>query len=418
MHLSCARSVFASAVSLLLLLLPLMLLTAVSASRGGRLRALPASLSLPRSAARRAQATAAATNTSTTAITDDTPTPTHPAFRVISDRLVSEYGLRAIEYEHGHSGARVMSVLAPDENKVFGITFRTPPSDSTGLPHVLEHSVLCGSRKYPTKEPFVHLLKGSLNTFLNAFTYPDRTCYPVASMNLKDFYNLVDVYLDAVLYPRAIQDPRVLAQEGWHYSLENETDPLQYKGVVYNEMKGVYSSPDAIMGRATQRALFPDNAYGHDSGGDPADIPNMSFESFNNFHSTYYHPSNSRIFFYGDDDPTQRLQLLDVYLRDFRRIPDSDSSVKFQPRFKESKKEQMAYPTSQEDEKKHMFAINWVLNEAPMQSKDKLGLAVLNHLLFGTPDSVMRKALMESLLGDGIIADYGDELLQSTLEVG
>lgn len=349
----------------------------------------------------------------------DKPTPTHPSYRVLSDRVVPEYSIRAIEYEHEKSGAQVMSVIAPDENKVFGITFRTPAGDSTGLPHVLEHSVLCGSRKYPTKEPFVHLLKGSLNTFLNAFTYPDRTCYPVASMNLKDYYNLMDVYLDAVLYPRALKDPRVLAQEGWHYSLENTSDPLQYKGVVYNEMKGVYSSPEAILSRSTQRALFPDNTYGHDSGGDPLDIPNMSFETFSKFHATYYHPANSRVFFYGDDDPVKRLELLDEYLKDFTKIPVSDvSSVQFQPRFKEPTREELTYPTSQTDEKKHMFTMNWVLNDKPMDNKEKLAWAVMNHLMFATADSVLRKTLMESLLGDGIIADYGDEMLQSTLEVG
>ena len=169
----------------------------------------------------------------------------------------------AILYRHKKSGASVLSVIAPeDENKVFGITFRTPPSDSTGIPHILEHSVLCGSRKYPVKEPFVDLMRGSLQTFLNAFTYPDRTCYPVASMNNKDFYNLVNVYLDSVLHPKCIENDMVLQQEGWHYELESKEDPLTLKGVVYNEMKGVYSSPDSLMSTASQMALFPDNAYG------------------------------------------------------------------------------------------------------------------------------------------------------------
>lgn len=175
---------------------------------------------------------AAARSTAVRNLARSASVPTHDAFRILSDRTVHEYDIRAIEYEHLKSGAQVISMISSDDNKVFGATFRTPPADSTGLPHVLEHSVLCGSRKYPTKEPFVHLLKGSLNTFLNAFTYPDRTCYPVASMNLKDFYNLVDVYLDAVFYPRALKDHRVLAQEGWHYSMEDITDPLSYKGVV------------------------------------------------------------------------------------------------------------------------------------------------------------------------------------------
>ena len=235
----------------------------------------------------------------------------HPAYDVIENTHIDEYGVQAILYNHKKSGAQVMSVIAPDENKVFGITLRTPPKDSTGVPHILEHSVLCGSRKFPVKEPFVDLLKGSLQNFLNAFTYPDRTCYPVASTNTKDFYNLVSVYLDAVLHPRAISDPQVLQQEGWHYELEDPKDTLTYKGVVYNEMKGVYSSPDSLMGRGAQQALFPDNTYGVDSGGDPLAIPDLTFQGFKDFHGEFYHPSNSRVFFYGDDDPLKRLEILD-----------------------------------------------------------------------------------------------------------
>ncbi|KDO42491.1 hypothetical protein CISIN_1g0037001mg, partial [Citrus sinensis] len=203
-----------------------------------------------------------------------------------------------------------MSVSNDDENKVFGIVFRTPPKDSTGIPHILEHSVLCGSRKYPLKEPFVELLKGSLNTFLNAFTYPDRTCYPVASTNTKDFYNLVDVYFDAVFFPKCVEDFQTFQQEGWHFKLDNPSEDITYKGVVFNEMKGVYSQPDNILGRAAQQALFPDNAYGVDSGGDPKVIPKLTFEEFKEFHRKYYHPSNARIWFYGDDDPNERLRIL------------------------------------------------------------------------------------------------------------
>src|SRR5437868_4946690 len=187
---------------------------------------------------------------------------TNTAFDLVTERLLPEVSSTARIYRHKRTGAEVLSLSNNDENKVFGIAFRTPPKDSTGIAHVLEHSVLCGSRKFPVKEPFVELLKGSLQNFLNAFTYPDRTCYPVASTNTKDFYNLIHVYLDAVLHPRAINDPQVLQQEGWHYELEKAEDPLTIKGVVYNEMKGVYSSPESLMGRATQNALFPHNAYG------------------------------------------------------------------------------------------------------------------------------------------------------------
>lgn len=186
----------------------------------------------------------------------------HPSYDLIDNHYIEEYGIRAILYSHRKSGAQVMSVIAPDENKVFGITFRTPPPDSTGIAHILEHSMLCGSRKYPVKKPFVDMLKGSLQNYLNALTYPDRTCYPLASTNSKDFYNLIDVYLDAVLYPRAAEDPMVFEQEGWHYEIEDKTQPLTYKGVVYNEMKGVYSSPGQLLERITRNVLFPDNAYG------------------------------------------------------------------------------------------------------------------------------------------------------------
>ena len=203
----------------------------------------------------------------------------------------------------------MLSLENPDENKVFGIAFRTPPSDSTGIAHILEHAVLGGSKKYPLKEPFVQLLKGSLHTFLNAFTSPDRTTYPVASTDLQDFYNLVEVYLDAVFHPLLTRHH--LDQEGWHYELEQTTDPLTYRGIVFNEMKGVYSSPDAIHHRAGQQALFPDNVYGFDSGGDPQVIPQLTYEQFTQFHATYYHASNARIFFYGDDDPEERLRRLD-----------------------------------------------------------------------------------------------------------
>ena len=184
---------------------------------------------------------------------------THPAFELVKVEMVDEYALKCATYRHKKSGAEVISAQADDDNKVFGIVFRTPVSDSTGVPHILEHSVLCGSEKYTSKEPFVELLKGSLQTFLNAFTYPDRTCYPVASQNTKGFYNLVHVYLDAGPHPRATRDPTVLAQEGWHYELEAADDPLTFKGVVFNEMKGVYSSPDSRMYRASQQLTFPDN---------------------------------------------------------------------------------------------------------------------------------------------------------------
>jgi len=245
---------------------------ATNAPRGGALSRLGDLTSL------RQSSTADAAPVLSTADLEKTLEVTHPAYDVVLRDVVDEYGAYCTLYKHRKSGAEILSVSNDDDNKVFGITFRTPPDDSTGVPHILEHSVLCGSRKYTTKDPFVHLLKGSLQTFLNAFTYPDRTCYVVASQNLKDFRNLINVYMDAVLHPRAVDDPMVLAQEGWHLELEDKDQPLIYKGVVYNEMKGVYSQPDSLLNRYSQRSIFPDNTYGVDSGGDPRDIPNLDFE--------------------------------------------------------------------------------------------------------------------------------------------
>ncbi len=236
-------------------------------------------------------------------------------FDRLNGQFVPEINSEVQLFRHRRTGAELLSISNDDENKVFGVTFRTPPPDSSGLAHIMEHSVLCGSRKYPVKEPFVALSKGSLKTFLNAMTYPDKTTYPVASQNLQDFYNLVDVYLDAVFFP--LLPPHVLDQEGWHYELSEEGQALIYKGVVFNEMKGVYSDPDNMLGRKIQQTLFPDNAYGFDSGGDPAEIPNLTYADFKAFHAQYYHPSNARFYFYGDDPPEARFEILDGYLREF-----------------------------------------------------------------------------------------------------
>ena len=347
---------------------------------------------------------------------------THPAYEVLQKDIVSEYGAFCTLYRHKQSGAELLSVASDDDNKVFGITFRTPPSDSTGVPHILEHSVLCGSRKYTTKDPFVQLLQGSLQTFLNAFTYPDRTCYVVASQNEKDFYNLINVYTDAVFFPRATQDPMVHAQEGWHLELESKDDPLVYKGVVYNEMKGVYSSSDSLMNRESQRSIFPDNTYGVDSGGDPAVIPELSFEQFADFHAKFYHPSNSRIYFAGDDDVRTRLDLMDSYLKDFSPSPESKpaSVVEFQKKtFKEPVRQQHSYPAGADQEETHYLTINWLLNDGPMTSEQELTLNILDHLLMGTTSSILRKTLMESGLGAAVTGGgLSDELLQATFSVG
>ena len=356
----------------------------------------------------------------------DTAVVDHPSFEIIQTDVVSEFGAACTLYRHKKSGAELLSVSTDDDNKCFGITFRTPPQDSTGVPHILEHSVLCGSRKYKTKDPFVQLLQGSLQTFLNAFTYPDRTCYVVASQNTKDFYNLINVYSDAVFHPRAISDPMVHAQEGWHLELENVEDPLTYKGVVYNEMKGVYSSPDSLLQREAQQSIFPDNAYGVDSGGDPKDIPNLSFEQFAEFHAKYYHPANSRIFFAGDDDVLKRLEIMDEYLGDFEDSPESKPGSKIQwqkKRYTEPVKVRHPYPVSDKGEggqpDTHLTMVNWLVNDAPLSPKEEITATVLDHLLMGTTSSILRKTMMESGLGDAITGGgLANELLQGTFSVG
>jgi Zn-dependent M16 (insulinase) family peptidase len=343
-------------------------------------------------------------------------------FTLVEEQYVPEYNSQVLMYKHDKTGAQLMSVVNSDENKTFGVTFRTPVANSRGVPHILEHSVLCGSRKYPIKEPFVELMKGSLNTFLNAFTYPDRTCYPVASCNLQDFYNLVDVYLDAVFHPKCVEDPRIFAQEGWHYELDNKEGPLTYKGVVFNEMKGVYSSPDSVNGRVTQTALFPSNTYVEDSGGDPVAIPQLTFEEFQKFYRDYYHPSNARFWFYGDDSVEERLRLLDAYLSEFEARP-VDSSVAPQPLFKEPRRvvDRYAAGEGSEDggEPKAFVSVNWVLTEQPLDLETELALGFLNYLMLGTSASPLRKALNDSGLGESIIGGgVEDELRQPVFSLG
>jgi Zn-dependent M16 (insulinase) family peptidase len=322
------------------------------------------------------------------------------SFELLREQEIPEINTQALLYRHIGTGAQVLSLTNDDENKVFGITFRTPPRDSTGLPHIMEHAVLAGSRKYPVKEPFVELLKGSLSTFVNAMTYPDMTTYPVASQNVQDFRNLIDVYLDAVFFP--LLRPHILQQEGWHYELDELDNPLIYKGVVYNEMKGAYSSPDNLLESHSQRSLFPDTPYGFDSGGDPADIPNLTYEQFKSFHETYYHPSNARIFFHGDDDPGKRLDLVRPYLDAFGPLQVS-SSLPLQPSFDRPRQMVIPYDAGEESDqaRKGILTMNWLLTEdkAPVTA---LGLIILEHVLVGTPASPLRKALIDSGLGEDL----------------
>ena len=316
-------------------------------------------------------------------------------FSLVREAELSEVGGTARLWRHDATGAELLSVCNNDENKCFGVTFRTPPSDSTGVAHILEHSVLCGSDKYPVREPFVELLKGSLQTFLNAFTFPDKTCYPVASCNLSDFYNLIDVYIDAVLHPRITEN--VLRQEGWHVEAPSADEKWSYKGVVYNEMKGVYSSPDSVLAEQSQHAIFPDTLYSVDSGGNPENIPDLTFEAFKGFHDTYYHPSNARFFFWGDDPEDKRLEILERELAGYKRA-EVKSAIRPQPRRSVPFETEATYAAT-EDENRAMFTVNWLLCESS-DIAECLIFEMLEHILEGLPGSPLRKALIESGLGE------------------
>ena len=259
------------------------------------------------------------------------------AYELIGGEYIAELDAQAVIYRHKKTGAKVFTLSCEDENKVFLVGFRTPVSDSTGVPHIMEHSVLCGSEKYPVKDPFVELVKGSLNTFLNAMTYPDKTLYPIASCNDADFQNLMDIYLDAVFHPNIYRTDKIFRQEGWHYELEKPEGPLTINGVVYNEMKGAFSSPESVLERMTMNSLFPETGYGFESGGDPEVIPELSYEDYLNFHRRYYHPSNSYIYLYGKLDMAEKLDYIDKnYLSSYEEaaIP---SEVKRQAPFTEPK---------------------------------------------------------------------------------
>jgi Zn-dependent M16 (insulinase) family peptidase len=341
-------------------------------------------------------------------------------FELTRDEMIPELNTRACIWRHMKTGAQLLSMENEDENKVFGITFRTPPSDSTGLPHILEHVVLAGSEKYPLKDPFFELVKGSLATFINAMTFPDKTAYPAASTNLQDFYNLLDVYVDAVFHPQL--SPEKLAQEGWHFELESADAPLAYRGIVFNEMKGAYSSPDSLIGRYSQQSLFPDNTYGFDSGGDPAVIPNLTYEQFRLFYETYYHPSNALIFFYGDDDPDERLRRMNDYLSVFE-AREVNSSIHLQSPFSEPKTARYPYGVAEGEngegpDAKAMVVLNWLLPEFA-DTERVMALIILSHALLGTPAAPLRKALIDSGLGEDVIGGGLDtETRQMTFSAG
>jgi len=326
---------------------------------------------------------------------------TETAFTLLEDRDIPEVASTAKYYRHNRTGAEVLSLINSDENKTFGVAFATPPSDSTGVAHILEHSVLCGSKNYPLRKPFIAMARGSLQTFMNAMTFPDKTVYPVASQNLQDFYNLVSLYIDAVFNPLLTED--TFLQEGWHFEAETPDATPIYKGVVFNEMKGAYSTPDRVLGDAIQNALLPDTIYAHSSGGDPRAIPDLTFEDFRDFHRRFYHPANARIVFYGDDDPAERLRLIDDALAAFDPEPAA-GEIALQPKITTPVKVEETYPANpdQGPARDGRLTVSWLLDEMP-DYDTSLAVAILVLVLAGTPASPMRRTLTESGLGEQMI---------------
>jgi Zn-dependent M16 (insulinase) family peptidase len=343
---------------------------------------------------------------------------TYHGFILQQEKNIQEIKALGRIFLHDKSGARLISLSAEDDNKVFAVNFRTPPVDSTGIPHILEHSALCGSRKFPSKEPFIELAKGSLNTFLNAMTFPDKTMYPVASRNTKDFFNLMDVYLDAVFYPNIYRYPEIFMQEGWHHELDSPEAPVVYRGVVYNEMKGVFSTPEALLFSKIPESLFPDTTYGFESGGDPDVIPELTYERFIDFHKKFYHPSNSYILLYGDGDLDEQLRFLnEQYLSEFDRKA-VDSEINLQAPFTEPRELDVSFPVlpGEELRDKTFFSLNFVVDRATNASL-ALAFTILEYLLLETPAAPLKKTLQDSKLGKDVFGAFERELLQPVFSI-
>lgn len=339
-------------------------------------------------------------------------------YELVNGEYVKEVDSFMLTLKHKLSGARVLIFSNEDDNKVFDIAFRTPPKDATGVPHIIEHTVLCGSEKYPAKDPFVELVKGSLNTYLNATTYPDKTMYPVASYNDKDFANLMSVYMDAVFYPNIYKHEEIFKQEGWHYELESKDAPLTYNGVVYNEMKGAYSSEESVLERFTMNSLFPDNTYAHESGGDPKNIPDLTYEEYLDFHRKYYHPVNSYICIYGDGDIEERLSWMDEnYLKNFPAI-EIDSHIEPQKPFDEMKvlSTEYAVATDADCSEKTYYSFCTAMDVTLDQEKCR-AFELISYVLLEMPGAPLKQAILDAGIGTDIDADFCDILRQSMFSI-
>lgn len=340
------------------------------------------------------------------------------AYELIEKKAIDELKSTGYYLKHRKTGAKVCLLSNEDNNKVFYIGFRTPAPDDTGVPHILEHSVLCGSKEFPVKDPFVELAKGSLNTFLNAMTYPDKTVYPVASCNDRDFQNLIHVYMDAVFYPNIYEKEEIFRQEGWHYELESEDAPLTLNGVVYNEMKGAFSSPEGVLEREILNSLYPDTTYANESGGDPKAIPTLKYSEFLDFHSRYYHPSNSYIYLYGDCDMAEKLTWLDEhYLSKYDCLP-VDSQVRTQKPFARTREVVREYSVSAEEgtEDKTYLSYNKSVGDT-MDKKLYLAMQVLEYVLLSMPGAPLKQALLDAGIGRDIMSSYDNGVKQPIFSI-
>ena len=339
-------------------------------------------------------------------------------YRLVEIQTLPQMNGTGYVFYHRKTKARVVVISNDDDNKVFNIGFRTPPKDDTGVPHIMEHSVLCGSEKFPIKDPFVELVKGSLNTFLNAMTYPDKTVYPVASCNDKDFQNLMDVYLDAVFHPNIYKRKEIMMQEGWHYECEDASQPIQYNGVVYNEMKGVFSSPEQQLDRLNMKTLYPDTPYFYESGGDPEYITDLTYEDFIAFHQKYYHPSNSYIYLYGNMDIEEKLAFIDKeYLSHYDYL-QVDSKIEKQKPFEQRKEVEEFYAISSEEEEKDKTYLSY--NVVVGRSTDPelyLATQILEYVLVNVPGAPLKKALIDAGIGNDIISTYESSLIQPMFSI-
>ena len=340
------------------------------------------------------------------------------AYEVVINKYIEEINSDAWLLKHKKTGARIVLLSNEDDNKVFNIGFRTPVNNDTGVPHIIEHTVLCGSKNFPLRDPFMELVKGSLNTFLNAMTYPDRTVYPVASYNDKDFKNLMHIYMDAVFNPNIYKTDKIFKQEGWHYELNDENEPLEINGIVYNEMKGVYSSIDGIASRVTAQSLFPDTTYQYESGGDPEHIPELTYEEYLDFHRRYYHPSNSFIYLYGDMDMSERLDWIDEnYLGKYDKL-DIDSSIEHQSSFDKTYElvKEYAISDNEIEEESAMLTSNYVIGDN-LDAKLMLAFKVLKYAIMDIEGAPLKQAIIDAGIGKAVTGSMDDDILQPVYSI-